>query len=193
MANPEYSSNYPSVIPVVPPPLPANAYGSTISPYPQISPYDYSYQNDTNVGGIWEHTERTRDRKYYFNVDFLWMSTKPPQGIFGNPNSQTYVRQSATLSIRALRQAAAEAVAAAAVAAVAAVLHRPAIRLNCCRTRASSPKRRPTSRAWPTTTTRSTWERKATSSAKASIHHGLVEPRQFGDQRTLLVRRQRNR
>ena len=93
MATPEYSSNYPSVIPVVPPPLPANAYGSTISPYPQISPYDYSYQNDTNVGGIWEHTERTRDRKYYFNADFLWMSTKPPQGIFGNPNAQTYVRQ----------------------------------------------------------------------------------------------------
>ena len=29
----------------------------------------------------------------YFNVDFLWMSTKPPQGIFGNPNAQTYVRQ----------------------------------------------------------------------------------------------------
>ena len=93
MANPEYSSSYPSVIPIVPPPLPANAYGSTISPYPQISPYDYSYQNDTNVGGIWEHTERTRDRKYYFNADFLFMSTKPPQGIFGNPNAQTYVRQ----------------------------------------------------------------------------------------------------
>ena len=110
MATPEYSSNYPSVIPVVPPPLPANAYGSTISPYPQISPYDYSYQNDTNVGGIWEHTERTRDRKYYFNADFLWMSTKPPQGIFGNPNAQTYVRRGApTLSIRARRQAAAEA------------------------------------------------------------------------------------
>jgi hypothetical protein len=92
LATPEYS-NYPSVIPPVPPPMPAGTYGSTINPYPAISPYDYSYQNDTNVGGIWEHTERTRDRKFYFDADFLWMQTRRPEGVFGNPNAQTYVRQ----------------------------------------------------------------------------------------------------
>ena len=43
--------------------------------------------------GMWEHVERTRARDWYFNADFLWMSTKPPQGIFGNPSAQTYVRQ----------------------------------------------------------------------------------------------------
>jgi hypothetical protein len=72
LATPEYSG-YPSSIPVVPPPMPGDTYGSTINPYPAISPYDYSYQNDSNVGGIWEHTERTRDRKYYLDVDFLFM------------------------------------------------------------------------------------------------------------------------
>jgi hypothetical protein len=92
LAAPEYTT-YPSVIPVVPPNMPPDTYGSTINPYPAISPYDYSYQNDSNVGGIWEHTERTRDRKWYFSADFLFMSTKPQQGIFGNPNAQTYVRQ----------------------------------------------------------------------------------------------------
>jgi uncharacterized membrane protein YgcG len=89
---PEYSS-YPSVIPVVPPNVPAEAYGPTINPYPRISPFDYSFQSDQNVGGLWEHVERTRGREWFFNADFLWMSTKPQQGIFGNPNAQTYVRQ----------------------------------------------------------------------------------------------------
>jgi len=92
LAAPEYSS-YPSVIPVVPPNVPPEAYGPTVNPWPTISPFDYSFQSDRNVGGIWEHVERTRGRQWYFNADFLWMSTKPPQGIFGNPNAQTYVRQ----------------------------------------------------------------------------------------------------
>src|ERR1700685_2223326 len=48
MASPEYSG-YPSVIPPVPPPMPPGTYGSTINPYPQISPYDYTYQHDSHV------------------------------------------------------------------------------------------------------------------------------------------------
>src|SRR5580698_506225 len=92
LAAPEYSS-YPAVIPVVPPNVPPEAYGPTVNPWPTVSPYDYSFQSDRNVGGLWEHVERTRGRQWYTNVDFLWMSTKPPQGIFGNPNAQTYVRQ----------------------------------------------------------------------------------------------------
>jgi hypothetical protein len=94
LAAPEYSS-YPSVIPVAPPNLPPEAYGPTVNPWPTVSPFDYSFQSDRNVGGIWEHTERTRGRQWFFNADFLFMSTKPPQGIFGNPNAQTYVRQEA--------------------------------------------------------------------------------------------------
>lgn len=92
LAAPEYSS-YPAVIPVVPPNVPPEAYGPTVNPWPTVSPYDYSFQSDRNVGGLWEHIQRTRGRQWYTNVDFLWMSTKPPQGIFGNPNAQTYVRQ----------------------------------------------------------------------------------------------------
>src|SRR5579872_7453411 len=92
LSAPEYST-YPSVIPVVPPNLPPEAYGPTVNPWPAISPFDHSYQSDRNVGGIWEQIERNRGRDWYFNADFLWMSTKPPAGIFGNPNAQTYVRQ----------------------------------------------------------------------------------------------------
>jgi hypothetical protein len=92
LAAQEYSS-YPSVVPVVPPNLPPETYGPTVNPWPTVSPFDYSFQSDRNIGGIWEHVERTRGRQWYFNSDFLWMSTKPQQGIFGNPNAQTYVRQ----------------------------------------------------------------------------------------------------
>jgi hypothetical protein len=151
LANPEYS-NYPSVIPVVPPPLPADTYGAAINPYPAISPYDYSYQNDTNVGGIWEHTERTRDRKYYFTSDFLFMSTKPPSGIFGNPKARpTSAKSGTSLTARALPAAAVAAAAVPRAAPAAPIRHR-----NCCRTRGTSPKRRPTMHRWRTTTTPST-------------------------------------
>ena len=181
---------YPSVIPVVPPPLPADAYGSTINPYPQISPYDYSYQNDTNVGGIWEHTERTRDRKYYFNADFLFMSTKPPQGIFGNPNAQTYVRQERDF-IDSPRQPGSSSGSSSGSGSGSGTSPAPMRQPSSCRTRVLSPTRRLTSHRWPTTTTHSTLGTEGNLiSEGARFTTGWWNPDNSGIGGRLLVRRQ---
>jgi hypothetical protein len=93
LTGPEYGG-YPQVIPPVPPPIgPTGVDGSSIQPYPTTSPFDAGYTSFFNFSGIWDRVQRNTDRKWYFNTDFLFMTTKSTQGIFGNPAAQTYVRQ----------------------------------------------------------------------------------------------------
>ncbi len=90
---PEYGG-YPEVIPPVPPAIGPNGVdGSTVQPWPTTSPYDNGYQSFMNLGGIWDRIQRNTDRKWYFNSDLLFISTRAAQGIFGNPGAQTYTRQ----------------------------------------------------------------------------------------------------
>jgi hypothetical protein len=94
LTGPEYGGGYPEMIPPVPPAIGPNGVdGSTVQPWPTTSPYDNGYQSFMNLGGIWDRIQRNTDRKWYFNSDLLFMSTRATQGIFGNPGAQTYTRQ----------------------------------------------------------------------------------------------------
>jgi hypothetical protein len=93
LSAPEYGG-YPQMIPPVPPPIgPTGVDGSAIQPYPTTSPFDFGYTSFFNLGGIWDRIQRNTDRHWYFDTDFLFITTKATQGIFGNPGVQTYVRQ----------------------------------------------------------------------------------------------------
>jgi hypothetical protein len=93
LTSPEYGG-YPQMIPPVPPPIgPTGVDGSAIQPYPTTSPFDFGYTSFFNLGGIWDRIQRNTDRHWYFDTDFLFITTKATQGIFGNPGAQTYVRQ----------------------------------------------------------------------------------------------------
>jgi hypothetical protein len=93
LTGPEYGG-YPEVIPPVPPPIGPNGMdGTTIQPYPTTSPFNDGFTSFFNLNGIWDRVQRNTDRHWYFNTDFLFISTRATQGIFGNPSAQTYVRQ----------------------------------------------------------------------------------------------------
>src|SRR5579872_1074275 len=56
LTDPEYTG-YPSSIPPSPPMPAPNVYGPTINPYPTISPFDFSFSNTFNFGGLWNRKE----------------------------------------------------------------------------------------------------------------------------------------
>jgi hypothetical protein len=93
LSEPEYGSGYPAVTPPVPPQFGADVYGSTVQPYPQVSPFDFSFGNYFNWGGIWKHNENTQPRQFYFKADALFIQTIRPEGVFGDPNAESYARQ----------------------------------------------------------------------------------------------------
>ena len=93
LSGPEYGG-YPQVIPPVPPSIgPTGVDGQSIQPYPTISPFNEGYTSFFNLGGIWDRVQRNTDRHFYFNADFLFITTRSQPGIFGNPGAQSYVRQ----------------------------------------------------------------------------------------------------
>ena len=82
------------MIPPVPPPIgPTGVDGQSIQPYPTTSPFNEGYTSFFNLSGIWDRVQRSTDRHWYFDADFLFIDTRSTPGIFGNPAAQTYVRQ----------------------------------------------------------------------------------------------------
>src|SRR5947209_6096322 len=56
LVNPQYY-NYPAAIPPVAPPM---VDGAGVNPWPTTSPFDFSFGNHYNEGGLWNHREETR-------------------------------------------------------------------------------------------------------------------------------------
>ncbi len=169
------------MIPVVPPTVPPNAYGSTISALAARSRPTITVIKATSTSAESGSTSNGHaERKWYFNVDFLWMSTKPPQGIFGNPNAQTYVRQERDFINSTLGSSRSSRARQRHGSGSSSEQHSTPAN-SCCRTRASSPIRRLISRHWPTTTTRLTWRPGRTVITEgAPLHMGWWNPDNSG-------------
>ncbi len=72
--------------------VPTPAYGppGMYSPWPETSPYQNSYSQQINDGGLWKQSENQLTRRYRLQVDYLTGRTRVSDSLVGNTRAYNY-------------------------------------------------------------------------------------------------------
>ena len=60
------------------------------SPWPETSPYQNSFSQQTFNNGLWSESENNRSRKYLLNIEYLTGRTRSSDSLVGNSQAQNY-------------------------------------------------------------------------------------------------------
>lgn len=71
-------------------PMPGYGPPAMYSPWPEISPYQNSFSQQTFNGGLWSESENNRTRQYLLSVEYLTGRTRSSDSLVGNPDAQNY-------------------------------------------------------------------------------------------------------
>ncbi|MBC7821226.1 MAG: hypothetical protein IAG10_30435, partial [Planctomycetaceae bacterium] len=74
--------------------VPAPGYGppGTYSPWPEISPYENSYSQQINDGGLWKQSENQLTRRYRLKIDYLTGRSRISDSLVGNSKALNYAQ-----------------------------------------------------------------------------------------------------
>lgn len=62
------------------------------SPWPEMSPYQNSFSQQTFNNGLWSQSENNLTRRYRLNVEYLTGETRTSDSLIGNTKAQTYAQ-----------------------------------------------------------------------------------------------------
>ena len=71
-------------------PMPGSGPPASYSPWPETSPYQNSFSQQTFNGGLWSESENNLPRRYLLNIEYLTGRTRTSDSIVGNTDAQNY-------------------------------------------------------------------------------------------------------
>lgn len=71
-------------------PMPGYGPPAMYSPWPEVSPYQNSFSQQTFNNGLWSESENNRTRRYLLSVEYLTGRTRSSDSLVGNSDAQTY-------------------------------------------------------------------------------------------------------
>lgn len=74
------------------PMMPGSGPPPGYSPWPETSPYQNSFSQQTFNNGLWSESENNRSRKYLLSIEYLTGRTRSSDSLVGNSQAQTYAQ-----------------------------------------------------------------------------------------------------
>lgn len=71
-------------------PMPGSGPPASYSPWPETSPYQNSFSQQTFNGGLWSESENNLSRRYHLSIEYLTGRTRTSNSIVGNTDAQNY-------------------------------------------------------------------------------------------------------
>jgi len=71
-------------------PMPGSGPPASYSPWPETSPYQTSFSQQTFNGGLWLKSENNFPRRYLLNIEYLMGRTRTSDSIVGNTDARNY-------------------------------------------------------------------------------------------------------
>ena len=71
-------------------PMPGSGPPASYSPWPETSPYQNSFSQQTFNGGLWTESENNLSRRYLLNIEYLTGKSRTSDSIVGNTDAQNY-------------------------------------------------------------------------------------------------------
>ncbi len=72
------------------PMMPGSGPPPGYSPWPETSPYQNSFSQQTFNNGLWSESENNRSRRYLLNIEYLTGQSRTSNSIVGNTDAQNY-------------------------------------------------------------------------------------------------------
>lgn len=73
-------------------PMPGSGPPASYSPWPETSPYQNSFSQQTFNNGLWSESENNRTRRYLLSIEYLTGRTRSSDSLVGNSQAQTYAQ-----------------------------------------------------------------------------------------------------
>ena len=71
-------------------PMPGSGPPASYSPWPETSPYQNSFSQQTFNNGLWSESENNRSRRYVLSIEYLTGRTRSSDSLVGNSQAQNY-------------------------------------------------------------------------------------------------------